>query len=215
MKSNFQKIAVLCTCTGLLCSCGQSDNKQEHHKEFIPITILHPTTIEFPRSYVADVQAIQFVEIKPKVEGFVQKIYVDEGQKVKKGQPLFQLSSDQYSETVKEAQANYKQAQAQYEMANYEAERIGRLVDKQILSKIRLDQANKEKEVAQMKVEQAKAQMHPAQKLHLSIYRFRDPPHHNRSMKPHQLRRPISIAGCCNSPQRRIYNCHGLHHNTC
>lgn len=134
MKSNFQKIAVLCTCTGLLCSCGQSDNKQEHHKEFIPITILHPTTIEFPRSYVADVQAIQFVEIKPKVEGFVQKIYVDEGQKVKKGQPLFQLSSDQYSETVKEAQANYKQAQAQYEMANYEAERIGRLVDKQILS---------------------------------------------------------------------------------
>ena len=46
MKSNFQKIAVLCTCTGLLCSCGQSDNKQEHHKEFIPITILHPTTIE-------------------------------------------------------------------------------------------------------------------------------------------------------------------------
>ncbi|MEO3506974.1 efflux transporter periplasmic adaptor subunit, partial [Phocaeicola vulgatus] len=40
MKSNFQKIAVLCTCTGLLCSCGQSDNKQEHHKEFIPITIL-------------------------------------------------------------------------------------------------------------------------------------------------------------------------------
>ena len=86
-------------------------------------------------------QAIQFVEIKPKVEGFVQKIYVDEGQKVKKGQPLFQLSSDQYSETVKEAQANYKQAQAQYEMANYEAERIGRLVDKQILSKIRLDQA--------------------------------------------------------------------------
>ena len=40
-----------------------------------------------------------------------------------------------------------------YEMANYEAERIGRLVDKQILSKIRLDQANKEQEVAQMKVE--------------------------------------------------------------
>ena len=35
MKSNFQKIAVLCTCTGLLCSCGQSDNKQEHHKEFM------------------------------------------------------------------------------------------------------------------------------------------------------------------------------------
>ena len=96
MKSNFQKIAVLCTCTGLLCSCGQSDNKQEHHKEFIPITILHPTTIEFPRSYVADVQAIQFVEIKPKVEGFVQQIYVDEGQKVKKGPKCLSQKIDRH-----------------------------------------------------------------------------------------------------------------------
>lgn len=50
-----------------------------------------------------------------------------------------------------------------YVTLNYEAERIGRLVDKQILSKIRLDQANKEKEVAQMKVEQAKAQMQRSQ----------------------------------------------------
>ena len=58
MKSNFQKIAVLCTCTGLLCSCGQSDNKQEHHKEFIPITILHPTTIEFPVSVSAILYSI-------------------------------------------------------------------------------------------------------------------------------------------------------------
>ena len=163
MKSNHYPQLWLCICAGWLSACGSSDNQQAHNKEYVPITILHPTSIEFPRSYVADVQAIQFVEVKPKVEGVVQRIFVDEGQKVKKGQPLFQLSSDQYSETVKEAQANYKQAQAQYEMANYEAERIGRLVDKQILSSIRLDQANKEKEVAEMKVEQAKAQLQRSQ----------------------------------------------------
>ena len=163
MKSSHYPQLWLCVCAGWLSACGPSDNQQANNKELVPITILHPTSIEFPRSYVADVQAIQFVEVKPKVEGFVQRIFVDEGQKVKKGQPLFQLSSDQYSETVKEAQANYKQAQAQYEMANYEAERIGRLVDKQILSSIRLDQAKKEKEVAEMKVEQAKAQLQRSQ----------------------------------------------------
>ena len=124
---------------------------------------MQPTTIQFPRSYVADIQAIQFVEVKPKVEGFIQKVLVDEGEKVKKGQPLFQLSSEEYSQTVKEAQANYKQAEAQYDMAAYEVERIDRLVSKQILSKIRLDQAIKEKEVAQMKVEQARAQLQRSQ----------------------------------------------------
>ena len=153
----------LCLLMGLFHSCKQSDNQQVMSDETVPVAILQPTTIQFPRSYVADIQAIQFVEVKPKVEGFIQKVLVDEGEKVKKGQPLFQLSSEEYSQTVKEAQANYKQAEAQYDMAAYEVERIDRLVSKQILSKIRLDQAIKEKEVAQMKVEQARAQLQRSQ----------------------------------------------------
>lgn len=163
MKKTCKHMACLCLLSSLLGACQQSNNQQVHDNEFVPIAVLQPTTIKFPRSYVADIQAIQFVEVKPKVEGFIQRVYVDEGEKVKKGQPLFQLSSDEYSESVKEAEANYKQAQAQYDMAIYEVERIERLVDKQILSKIRLDQANKEREVAQMKVEQAKAQLQRSQ----------------------------------------------------
>lgn len=163
MKKTCIQMVSLCLLTGLFHSCKQSDNQQVMSDETVPVAILHPTTIQFPRSYVADIQAIQFVEVKPKVEGFIQKVLVDEGEKVKKGQPLFQLSSEEYSQTVKEAQANYKQAEAQYDMAAYEVERIDRLVSKQILSKIRLDQAIKEKEVAQMKVEQARAQLQRSQ----------------------------------------------------
>ena len=99
------------------------------------------------------------MEVKPKVEGFVQEIFVDEGQKVKKGQPLFRLSSAEYSENVKEAEANLKQAEAEYQMAVYEAERIQRMVEKDIISRIRLDQVNTAKEVARMKVQQAKVQL--------------------------------------------------------
>lgn len=127
------------------------------------MTLLQPTTIELPRSYVADIQAIQFVEIKPKVEGFVEQVLVDEGELVKKGQPLFRLSSENYAEAVKEAEANYKQAQAELEMANYETERVQRLVEKQIFSSIRLDQVKREQEVVRMKVEQARAQWQRAQ----------------------------------------------------
>lgn len=163
MKKTCIQMVSLCLLMGLFHSCKQSDNQQVMNDETVPVAILQPTTIQFPRSYVADIQAIQFVEVKPKVEGFIQKVLVDEGEKVKKGQPLFQLSSEEYSQTVKEAQANYKQAEAQYDMAAYEVERIDRLVSKQILSKIRLDQAIKEKEVAQMKVEQARAQLQRSQ----------------------------------------------------
>lgn len=48
-------------------------------------------------------------------------------------------------------------------MANYETERVQRLVDKQIISSIRLDQVRREREVARMKVEQARAEMQRAQ----------------------------------------------------
>lgn len=163
MKKIIKQMLCLCIVSGLFSACKQSDSQETHNKEYVPVAILHPTTIKFPRSYVADIQAIQFVEVKPKVEGFIQQVFVDEGQLVKKGQPLFRLSSDEYLESVKEAEANYKQAQAQYDMAIYDVERTERLVLKQILSQIRLDHANKEKEVAKMKVEQAKAQLQRSQ----------------------------------------------------
>lgn len=159
----FKKLAILPLMAGLLPACQSSGESKVHSDKSIPVTVLQPTTVELPRSYVADIQAIQFVEIKPKVDGYVQQVLVDEGEFVKKGQPLFRLSAENFAEAVKEAEANYKQTQAELEMANYETERIQRLVNSQIYSPIRLEQAKREREVARMKVEQAHAQMQRAQ----------------------------------------------------
>lgn len=76
---------------------------------------------------------------------------------------MFRLNSENYLEVLKAAEANYKQMQAELEMANYETERVQRLVDKHIISSIRLDQVKREREVARMKVEQARAEMQRAQ----------------------------------------------------
>lgn len=76
---------------------------------------------------------------------------------------MFRLSAAGYAGALKEAESNYKQTQAQLEMAKYEMERISRLVEKQILSSIRLVQAEREYDVARMRVEQAHAQMQRAQ----------------------------------------------------
>ena len=163
MKNFLHKVAIWSCVAGLLPACQSSGEKQVKSKETIPVTVLQPTTIDLPRSYVADIQAIQFVEIKARVEGFIQQVLVDEGQLVKKGQPMFRLNSENYMEVLKAAEANYKQTQAQLELANYETERVQRLVDKQIISPIRLDQVKREREVARMKVEQARAEMQRAQ----------------------------------------------------
>ena len=137
--SNYLPLLCLTACVWV--SCSQNREKKSGKKDHTPVMRLTTTTIEVPQSYVADVQAVQFVEVKPKVEGFVEAVLVDEGEHVKKGQVLFKLSSAELYEEVKEAQANHKQAQAELKMAEVEVDRIKRLVEKDIISPIRLEQA--------------------------------------------------------------------------
>src|SRR5690606_41025476 len=80
-------------------------------------------SIEVPQTYVTDIQAVQFVEIRAKVEGFVDKIFVDEGQYVGKGTPLFQLSSFEFNEMVNRANARLFQAKTNVQAATLEVER--------------------------------------------------------------------------------------------
>ena len=140
-------------------SCNRRHEKKSGRKNNTLVVKLAATSIEVAQSYVADVQAVQFVEIKPKVEGFVEDVLVDEGEHVKKGQVLFKLSSAELYEEVKEAQANYKQVQAELKMAEVEADRVKRLVEKDIISPIRLEQALAEADVARLRVQQAKSRL--------------------------------------------------------
>ena len=140
-------------------SCNRSYEKKSGSKDNTLVVKLVATSIEVAQSYVADVQAVQFVEVKPKVEGFVEDVLVDEGEHVKKGQVLFKLSSAELYEEVKEAQANYKQVQAELKMAEVEADRVKRLVEKDIISPIRLEQALAEADVARLRVQQAKSRL--------------------------------------------------------
>ena len=103
MKISIQKVAFLSLLAGVLPACQEAGTNQVRSDGSIPVTVLQPTTVELPRTYVADIQAIQFVEIKPKVEGYVKEVLIDEGEFVEKGQPMFRLSSENYAEAVKEA----------------------------------------------------------------------------------------------------------------
>ena len=89
------------------------------------------------------IQGKQNVEIWPKVSGFVQNIYVEEGQQVKKGQLLFKLETQTLSQ---DAQA----AKAAVNVAQVEVNKLVPLVEKGIISNIQL-------ETAKAQLEQAKS----------------------------------------------------------
>ncbi|WP_230981378.1 efflux RND transporter periplasmic adaptor subunit [Echinicola salinicaeni] len=115
--------------------------------------------IEVPQTYVCDIQAVQFVEVRAKVEGFVDGIFVDEGAYVKKGQPLFKLSSAELYEEVNSNQARLMQAKAEAQAAKLEMERLQTLVDKKIITSSELELAQAKFEMAQSGIMEAESML--------------------------------------------------------
>ena len=85
-------------------------------KDYPVITVTQRTTV-LNTDYPATIQGQQNIEIRPKIDGYIQTIYVDEGSTVKKGQPLFRINAPQYEQEVRTAQANIKIAQAEVDAA--------------------------------------------------------------------------------------------------
>jgi membrane fusion protein, multidrug efflux system len=116
------------------CNPSHSKNDEKNKLLSIPVLELSSKSIEVPQTYICEVQAVQFVEVRAKVEGFVDRIYVDEGEFVKKGKPLFQLTSMEFNEMVNGANARLMQAKAEAKAASLEVERLKILVDKNIIT---------------------------------------------------------------------------------
>jgi membrane fusion protein (multidrug efflux system) len=85
-------------------------------------------------SFPATIEGEQNVEIRPKVDGFIQKIFVDEGATVHKGQPLFELRNPQYEAAVRSAAAAVKIAEADVQTAEMDVEKVRPLVERKIIS---------------------------------------------------------------------------------
>lgn len=164
-NSSLLIVSFLVLGTGIITSCteGNSKNKKETEAVSVPVLELQPRAVEVPQTYIADIQAIQFVEVRSKVEGFVDRIFVDEGQFVRKGQTLFQLSSAEYNEMVNSARAGLARAKAEQTAAKVEMERLQILVNKKIISTSELELAKSKKAVADSQIAEAESLLKAAQ----------------------------------------------------
>ncbi|WP_370900037.1 efflux RND transporter periplasmic adaptor subunit [Chryseobacterium gossypii] len=97
------------------------------------------------------------VEIRSQVDGYLDKIYVEEGSFVRAGQPLFKIDSRAYGEQMNMAQANLQAANANIQKAKVEVDRLQPLVAAKVVSDVQLKTAKANYAAAIAAAAQAKA----------------------------------------------------------
>lgn len=147
----------------LLCACGsrQSTVTKEAVQTY-PVLILQSERAKVYADYPATIQGIQNVEIRPKIDGYLKEIYVDEGASVKKGQLLFRIDAPIYEENVKTAEANVKIAIADVNAAQMQVGKVKPLVEKDIISAYELESAQYNLQSKEAALAQARAALNNA-----------------------------------------------------
>lgn len=155
MKRNYILASMAIIILGLS-SC--KDSSKQHMAQGpmpFPVQSAEKTNVTVYSQYATNIEGEQNIEIRPKVEGFVDKIYIDEGSQVKKGQLLFKLSAETLNQQVNAANANVEVAKAQVVSAKVEVDKIKPLVEKNIISSVQL-------QTAESSLNAAKAQLNAA-----------------------------------------------------
>ena len=140
----------------------------------LPVLDLQKRAITLTTTYPASLEGQQTVEVRPRVQGYITAMPVDEGDLVSKGQVLFRLNNEQYEQAVRSAEADIKAAQAGVQTAEDEVERIQSLVDKDIVSKYRLQSAENSLETRKSELAQAQASLENA-KVNLGYTNVKSP----------------------------------------
>ena len=132
--------------------------------------VVDTTDIEMSVKFSAKMKGSADVTISPQVSGQLMKIYVTEGQQVRKGQTLFVIDSRNAQHEVEAARANLQAAQANLQAANAQAnsakleyESNKNLFEKNIVSSYMLENSLNSYKQAQAAVSQAKASVTQAQ----------------------------------------------------
>jgi len=167
VSMKFLCVLISVTFLVILSSCSKSGNSSDTKSilEFPVTTVFRKDTVLF-REYVVDVHAIKNVEIRARVQGYLDHIYVDEGQSVKAGQLLFKINDEEYVAEVAKSKASVNSAIAEEQAMQLEAERVSILVEKNVVSQTELRLAKAKMDMAKAKVEEAKS--------HLSLANIRN-----------------------------------------
>ena len=138
------------------------ESHNEHHEVITKFLVTSPVKKDtsITKDYVCQIHSIQHIELRALERGYLEKIYVDEGQFVKKGQLMFQIMPRLY-------QAELEKSEAEAHFAEIEYQNTKRLAETNVV-------APNELALAEAKLDRAKAELSLAQ-VHLDFTQVRAP----------------------------------------
>jgi membrane fusion protein (multidrug efflux system) len=150
-----------------LSSCAKKSEAPVAAAPLLPVLSIENSTAITDAEYPASIQGTVDVEIRPQVSGNLEKIFIDEGGFVTKGQSLFKINERPYREQLNNALANQHAAEAALINAQLEIDKLSPLVLNKVVSDYQLKTAKASYRIAMANLDQAKAQVGSA-KINLS-----------------------------------------------
>ncbi|NSL87704.1 efflux RND transporter periplasmic adaptor subunit [Chitinophaga sp. Mgbs1] len=143
--------------TGCGGNAGAAAGAEAMPPQELPVATLDTTTAMTTKAYAAQLEGKVNVDVRPQVDGYLDKIYVEEGSYVKAGQPLFGINDQPYREQLNKDIASLHAMESALAAAELEAEKIRPLVENKVVAGIQLKTAQATVQTAKANVEQAKA----------------------------------------------------------
>ena len=143
-------------------SSGNSGGYQQPVQSLPVITVSNMPAITY-QEFSASLEGSKDIEIRPQVDGYLDRIYVDEGAYVKKGQPLFHINDRPYREQLNNAKAGLAAAKANLANAQINVSKLTPLVENNVVSDVQLKTAQSTYNAAAANVSQAEAMVQSAE----------------------------------------------------
>ena len=147
-------------------SCNSSaGNSGGYEKQMpsLPVITLSSTSANTYQEFSASLEGIKDIEVRPQVEGYLDKIYVDEGAYVRKGQSLFHINDRPYREELNTAKAGLAAAKANLANAEINVSKLTPLVQNNVVSDVQLKSAQAAYDAAAASVAQSQAMVQSAE----------------------------------------------------
>ena len=145
------KISLALSLSVILISGCENTEHANTHEAALKLEVTNPLrkNIYIPNEYVAQVHAIRHIEVRAMERGFLQDTFVDEGQNVRQGQPMFKLVQNHYLAEVAKARAESNALRIEYENTRALSEQDIVSVNELSLARAELDKANAELTMAE------------------------------------------------------------------
>lgn len=131
----FKRIILGAVALSMFVACGKQPEKTTVIPEY-PTAVVQKQTAVLESTFPANIKGQEDIEIRPRIDGFVKNIFVDEGSVVKKGDRLFAIDSPTAEQGIRTATAAVVAAEAQVQTAKLNVDRIKPLADEGIVSEV-------------------------------------------------------------------------------